>query len=170
MHDKCDSSAKGPVKSEDTVIAETATEFRVERITRENVREFAAGLSEMDLRVRGRKLGADFWPWLYFGNPAGAGTAVVALEGRRVVGKLGRVPVWMTADGERLTAELGEGLTLLPESRTWAHFRALGEAEPWLNLSRRQLSLSALPRLTYRNCMLRWGTRCSGGCPYSRES
>ncbi len=116
------------MKSEDTVIAETATEFRVERITRENVREFAAGLSEMDLRVRGRKLGADFWPWLYFGNPAGAGTAVVALEGRRVVGKLGRVPVWMTADGERLTAELGEGLTLLPESRTWAHFRALGEA------------------------------------------
>lgn len=100
----------------------------MERVTRENVREFAAGLSEMDLGVRGRKLGADFWPWLYFGNPAGDGTAVVALSGARVVGKLGRVPLRVTAGGERLTAELVEGLTLMPESRTWAHFRALVEA------------------------------------------
>ncbi len=100
----------------------------MERITSENVGEFAVGLSEMDLCVRGRRLGADFWPWLYFGNPAGTGTAVVALAGGRVVGKLGRVPVRVTAGGERLTAELREGFTLLPEWRTWANFRALGAA------------------------------------------
>jgi hypothetical protein len=105
-----------------------AVEARVERVTRGNVREFAAGLSEMDLCVRGRKLAVDFWPWLYFRNPAGAGTAVVAIRSGRVVGKFGRVPVWVTAGGERLIAELLEGLTLLPDFRTWAHFRALTEA------------------------------------------
>lgn len=116
------------MESGGTVTVETAAEFRVELVTRENVRELAAGLSEMDLRVRGRKLGSDFWPWLYFGNPAGAGTTVVALSGARVVGKLGRVPVRVTADGETLLAELVEGLTLLPEFRKWDHFRALIEA------------------------------------------
>jgi len=95
---------------------------------RGNVWDFAASLSEMDRSVRGRNLSADFWPWLYFGNPAGTGTAVVALAGGRVVGKMGRVPLRVTADGERLTAELREGFTLLPESRTWANFRALGAA------------------------------------------
>ncbi len=116
------------MKTAGTVIRETAADFHLERVSRENVGEFAAGLSAMDLSVRGRRLGTDFWPWLYFGNPAGAGTAVVALAGRRVVGKLGRVPVRVTAGGEGLTAELGEGLTLLPEVRTWTNFRALCEA------------------------------------------
>ena len=116
------------MRSESTVIAETAAEFRVERFTSQNAAEFAPGLSEMDLRARGRRLGAGFWPWLYFANPAGAGTAVVALAGARVVGKLGRVPVRVTADRERLTAELREGFTLLPEWRSWANFRALAAA------------------------------------------
>lgn len=116
------------MESGSAVMAETDAEFRVERVTRENVGVFSTGLSEMDLRARGRRLGADFWPWLYFGNPAGAGTAVVALSGTRVVGKLGRVPMRVTANGERLTADLVEGLTLLPDCRTWAHFRALAEA------------------------------------------
>jgi hypothetical protein len=116
------------VKTANKAIGETAADFRVERLTRENVAEFAAGLSKMDESVRGRRLGADFWPWLYFGNPAGTGTAAVALAGGRVVGKLGLVPLRVTADRERLTAELGEGLTLLPEWRTWANFRALAAA------------------------------------------
>ena len=132
------------------VMVGTATEFRVERVTRENVQDFSAGLSEMDLRVRGRKLGVDFWSWLYFGNPTGAGTAVVALRGQRLVGKFGRVPVRVTVAGERLTAELLEGLTLLPECRTWMHLRDLVEASV-LAESHREADFSfafATPALT----------------------
>jgi|GEM_PF-1417181 len=116
------------MKSGGTVSVETAAGFQVELVTKENVCSLAAGLSEMDLLVRGRRLDADFWPWLYFRNPAGAGKTVAAMSGSRVVGKLGRVPLRVSVGGEVLTAELTEGLTLFREFRNWTCFRRLIEA------------------------------------------
>ncbi|MGO9242758.1 MAG: hypothetical protein ACLQBJ_18300 [Bryobacteraceae bacterium] len=75
--------------------------------------------------MRRRVVPADFWPWLYFDNPAGDALAVVAFHGPRPVGRFECVPVRLVVDGAAQTAYLLQGLTLAPGFRQWAHLRGL---------------------------------------------
>lgn len=87
--------------------------------------EFCAGLCDLDWEVRARRLPPEFWPWLYFRNPAGDAVAIIAFHGGRPVGRFERIPVRVTVDGKIETADLLEGLTLAPEFRQWSHLRRM---------------------------------------------
>lgn len=60
------------------------------------------GLCELFYEVFGDGKGARYWEWKYYENPAGRHASVVVLDGSRVVGILGGVPVEMKVDDRSL--------------------------------------------------------------------
>jgi len=101
------------------------TGLTIERLERGRVEQVAAGLSELDWRVRARRVPPAFWHWLYFGNPAGDAVAMIAYHEGRPVGRFERIPIRMIVHGESVVAELLQGLTLDREFRQWNHYRRL---------------------------------------------
>ena len=101
------------------------SQLQIERIGRTNIADVSAGLCDLDWNVRARQVPPDFWPWLYFRNPAGDAVAIVAFDGQRPVGRFERIPVRVAVDSQTQTADLLQGLTLAPEFRQWTHLRRL---------------------------------------------
>jgi hypothetical protein len=101
------------------------SQLQIERIARTNIADISAGLCALDWSVRARRVPPDFWPWLYFRNPAGDAVAIAAFDGHRPVGRFERIPVRVAVDGQTQTADLMQGLTLAPEFRQWTHLRRL---------------------------------------------
>ncbi|MGA2436669.1 MAG: GNAT family N-acetyltransferase, partial [Bryobacteraceae bacterium] len=101
------------------------SQLQIERIGRANIADVSAGLCALDWSVRARRVPPDFWPWLYFRNPAGDAVAIAAFDGHRPVGRFERIPVRVAIDGQTQTADLMQGLTLAPEFRQWTHLRRL---------------------------------------------
>jgi len=99
--------------------------LKMERLDRTRLEHVAEGLSELDWRVRERRVPPKFWQWLYFGNPAGDAVAMIAYHEGRPVGRFERIPMRMIVDGESVGAEVLQGLTLDREFRQWSHYRRL---------------------------------------------
>jgi len=99
--------------------------LQIERLDRARVEQVAEGLSDLDWRVRKRRVPPQFWQWLYFGNPAGEAVAMIAYHEGRPVGRFERIPMRMIVNGKSAGAELLQGLTLDREFRQWTHYRRL---------------------------------------------
>jgi len=86
------------------------------------------GLSELFYEVFGDGKGVDYWEWKYYENPAGRHASVVAVDGDRVVGILGGVPVTMKVGGESLLVCQGVDTVICADYRKGSTFFKLEAA------------------------------------------
>ncbi len=63
-----------------------------------------------------------FWKWKYFENPAGPPAISIALEGERVVGRVGVIPVKVRVDSEEVMVSQAVDIDILEEYRKGVTF------------------------------------------------
>lgn len=72
----------------------------------------------------------DFWRWKYFENPAGSACVSLALDGERVVGRLGFIPLRVRVGRRDVTAALQVDSDILEDYRkSGTYFRLAGMVE-----------------------------------------
>lgn len=109
------------------------------KISEENIGSFTKGLSELHhvLKIKGHSPG--YWKWRYLKGPLGRGNLIIALRGKRVVGKYGLLRLPLFIRGRLKRAGLMEGLLVDPSERFWQCYRGLVER---YNLENRNDELS----------------------------
>ena len=91
-------------------------------------RDDIEGLCELFYEVFGDGKGPCYWRWKYYENPAGPHASVIALDGRRVVGILGGVPVKMKVGDQSLVVCQGVDTVVAAGYRSASTFFRLEDA------------------------------------------
>ena len=85
-------------------------------------------LCELFYEVFGDGKGVDYWQWKYFDNPFGEHASIVAVDGGRVAGILGGVPVMVQMGKEQIPVCQGVDTVIAAEYRRSSTFFKLEQA------------------------------------------
>jgi len=87
------------------------------------------GLSSLYNALYSVRLDRDFWYWKYFRNPHGEHMMYVALDGEKIVGEIGSIPVRVKCGKETFYAAHTCDIAILPKyQKEGTFFRLYGEA------------------------------------------
>lgn len=135
------------------------------RLERKDIRS----LCELFYEVFGDGKGTDYWNWKYFDNPAGRHASVVAVEGDRVVGILGGVPVKVQTGADQMLVCQGVDTVIAADHRRSSTFFKL-EAAVADEMVRRGLIFRYAFTIKETYGLFTGGRGFSGVCPIFKMS
>jgi hypothetical protein len=96
-------------------------------ISKANIDEFSAKISELHSVSSRKKYNEAYWPWRYLKCPAGKGKLIIAIRNNTVVGKYGLLYLNLAVNSKTVSASLMDGLLIQPLEKSWQCYRGLIE-------------------------------------------
>ena len=109
-------------------------------------------LSDLQMKVFGRKRDEKYWDWKYFQNPAGEHAMYVAVdpESNTIVGEHGTIPMRMRAGEREITSAQGVDIAILQEYQKGGPFFQLHQHATEEASSRAELTYAFSIKKTFR--------------------